>query len=84
MAYMEDVGAYYAIVLHDPRLRSGLIAEAKHSRQSSKQLWGGERLAFGLARALRALAMQIKPRQPHGSETDQRAPVALMHQGGDH
>jgi len=65
MAYMENLGSYYAIVLHDARLRSGLIAEA---RQSSNKPWAGVRLRFELARAFRALAIRIEPPQPHGSE----------------
>ena len=84
MAYMEDVGSYYAILLHNSQLRSGLIAEAKRSRRTSSELRRGERLGFALARVFRALAKQIKSRQPVGNETGEVVRAALMHQRGDH
>jgi hypothetical protein len=87
---MEDIGSYYAVVLHDPLLRRGRIAVANESQLPSPNARSGERLHFWLACAFRALAIRIEPRQRQASATGcgtQRSllpQVALSKQGGDH
>jgi hypothetical protein len=65
---MEDIGSAYAIILNNPELRAGLIAEAERSQRFSRKSRGPVRLRFGLAHALRALAARIQPNESGPSQ----------------
>jgi hypothetical protein len=69
---MEHIGVEYAIILSDPKLRAGFIAEAERSNQHSRSRKSRAplRLRFGLAHVLRALAARIQP-----SESSSGQPV---------
>ena len=66
---MEDIGAYYLIVLNDPKLRRAVIADAERSAMKAQTSW---RLRVRLANALSALAVRIQPR---ATETTSQQPV---------
>jgi hypothetical protein len=55
---MEQFGSHYAVMLHDPQLREGLIRLANQSPPSRRDI-GFRRW---LAQALRALAARLDPR----------------------
>ena len=59
---MESPGDFYAIALHDDRLRSGLIALHQENRRERAALARGARSA--LAAALRALAAVVDAPRP--------------------
>jgi hypothetical protein len=65
---MEDIGIAYAVILSDPRLRAGIIAEAERSRRRSRNSRAPIRLRFGLAFVLRALAARIQPSESNSSQ----------------
>jgi hypothetical protein len=69
------IGTEFGVMLNDPQLRNGLIAEAERSEQSAQKLRASLRLRFGLAHVLRALAVRLEPRVPHVSETAPSRPV---------
>jgi hypothetical protein len=65
---MEDIGSAYAILLNNPQLRAGLIAEAERSQRHSKKSGASLRLRFGLAHVLQALAVRIQPKESSPSQ----------------
>jgi hypothetical protein len=69
---VEDLGAYYLIVLNDPQLRRGLIADAE---RSATKPHASSRLRVRLAHALEALAIRIQPRVPRATELSSRQPI---------
>ena len=72
---MEDLGAYYMVVLNDPQLRRGLIADAERSQRSATKAQARSRLRVRLAHALHALAIRIEPRVPRATEATPRQSV---------
>src|SRR5438874_5530533 len=48
---MEHLGSHYTVLLHVPRLRSGLIAGTEHPRRYVRDLRTGARLRWRLAQA---------------------------------
>jgi hypothetical protein len=58
---MEHCGAEYAVILHDPDLRDGLIREAQRSRRSPRIASGNRATRRWLAAALRGVASRIEP-----------------------
>ena len=57
MGSMEHLGSHYTVVLHDPRLRSGLIVDAERTTQTQRTRAD---LRVRLARALRWLAARLE------------------------
>ena len=58
---MEHLGSHYGVILNDPKLRAGLVAEAEQSQQSAEKMRASLRLLrFQLAGVLRALAIRIE------------------------
>jgi hypothetical protein len=57
---MEQLNPY-AVILHDPRLRKGLIAEAERSRRARHGSKPGLALRVWFAQALRGLATRVEP-----------------------
>jgi hypothetical protein len=62
---MEGPGDFYAIALHDDRLRAGLTALHQENRRERSELARGARSA--LAAALRALAAVVDGPRPTAS-----------------
>jgi hypothetical protein len=61
---MQDLGAGYAVLLHDPDLRQGLAADAQRPRRPRRPHQvraAGLMLRRALARALRTLAARLEP-----------------------
>jgi hypothetical protein len=65
---MEHLGSHYAVILNDPKLRAGLIADAEESQRSVERLRAGMRMRLRLAGVLRALAIRIEPQAARRSE----------------
>jgi hypothetical protein len=72
---VEDLGAYYLVVLNDPQLRRGIIADAERSQRSATNARTGARLRALVAEALQALASRIQPREARATETSSPQPV---------
>ena len=72
---MEHLGTTFAIILNDPQLRKGLIADAERSQRSAAKLRASIRLRFQLAGVLRALAIRIEPQLTRRGETGAVRPV---------
>jgi hypothetical protein len=60
---MEPLGSHYAVLLHDPQLRKGLIAEAGRSRPHEQEQRPSVniRLRLWLAHVLQGLATRVEP-----------------------
>jgi hypothetical protein len=76
---VEHLGTAYAIILNDPQLRKGLIADAERSQRSAANLRASMRLRFQLAGVLRALAIRIEPQLARVSDTPLVQPVFVEH-----
>jgi len=73
---VQHLGSEYGVILNDPKLRGGLIAEAERSQQRpADKPRASMRLRLRLAHTLRALAIRIEPRFPKGSEAGSSQPV---------
>jgi hypothetical protein len=57
---MEQLNPY-AVILHDPELRRGLIEHAARRHPTRPTPSTSVRLRFGLAQALRGLAARVEP-----------------------
>jgi len=58
---MEPVGSHYAVLLHDPQLRTGLTQAAGRSRRSDTWSRFGPLLRMRLAATLHQLASRVEP-----------------------
>ena len=58
---MEPLGGHYAILLHDSKLREGLVDTAPQSDPTVVGLKASERVRFWCARCLRAFAERVEP-----------------------
>lgn len=62
---MEDLGAYYAILLHDPELRQVLVDQSQTTRPSRMPTRRFRSVRIRLAHTLVGLAGRIEP-SPRG------------------
>jgi hypothetical protein len=60
---MEHLGSHYTVILHDPRLRSGLIADTERSAEQSPATVDWH---VRLTLALRSIATRVQAR--YGAE----------------
>jgi hypothetical protein len=58
---MDHAGAEYAVILHDPELRQGLISQAQRSHGSPPTASRKRALRRWLAGALRGVAARVEP-----------------------
>jgi hypothetical protein len=68
----------YAIILHDPDLRRGLIEHAERPRPVRPTPSTGVKLRLGIALALRRLAARIEPRATTWSISRPRQPASTQ------
>lgn len=61
---MEDLGTYYAILLHDPELRQVLVDQSQPTRPSRIPTSRLGSVRIRLAQTLVALAGRIEPSPP--------------------
>jgi hypothetical protein len=72
---VEHFGSHYGVILNDPELRAGLIADGERSQRSAAKLRASLRLRFQLAGVLRALAIRIEPQLASTRETSGSQPL---------
>jgi hypothetical protein len=71
---VELLGSEFGVIINDPELRGGFVAEAERSRRSANRArGGGARLRLRLANALRALAILVEPRTAEPREANRPA-----------
>jgi len=72
---VEHLGSHYGVILNDPKLRAGLIADAEESQRAAEKMRASMRLRFQVAGVLRALAIRIEPHRARTGETNSSQPA---------
>jgi hypothetical protein len=62
---VEHIGSEFGIILNNPELRDGFVAEAERAQRAQQ---ARVQLRVRLANALHALAIRIEPHVAQGSE----------------
>ena len=62
---MGHLGTEFGIILNNPELRDGFVAEAERARRAKRAQRARVQLRVRLANALHALAIRIEPHVTH-------------------